>query len=114
MAGLEDITSGDLSIGGKHVNDVPPSQRGVAMVFQSYALYPHMTIFDNMAFGLKLAKQDSDEIKNRVHWAAKILQMEHLLDQFAQRAFRRPAPAGRHRPGHRAQARRFPVRRAPV
>ncbi|MEZ5576611.1 MAG: sn-glycerol-3-phosphate ABC transporter ATP-binding protein UgpC [Candidatus Competibacteraceae bacterium] len=81
VAGLEDITSGDLSIGGKQVNDVPPSQRGVAMVFQSYALYPHMTIFDNMAFGLKLAKQDSDEIKNRVHWAAKILQMEHLLDR---------------------------------
>ena len=81
VAGLEDITSGDLSIGGKKVNDVPPSQRGVAMVFQSYALYPHMTIFDNMAFGLKLAKQDSGEIKNRVHWAAKILQMEHLLDR---------------------------------
>jgi multiple sugar transport system ATP-binding protein len=81
VAGLEDITSGDLSIGGKKVNDVPPSQRGVAMVFQSYALYPHMTIFDNMAFGLKLAKQNKDDIKTRVHWAAKILQMEHLLDR---------------------------------
>ncbi|MCB1824935.1 MAG: sn-glycerol-3-phosphate ABC transporter ATP-binding protein UgpC [Candidatus Competibacteraceae bacterium] len=81
VAGLEDITSGDLMIGGKKVNSLPPAQRGVAMVFQSYALYPHMTIFDNMAFGLKLAKQDSNEIKNRVHWAAKILQMEHLLDR---------------------------------
>ena len=81
VAGLEDITSGDLSIGGKKVNNLPPSQRGVAMVFQSYALYPHMTIFDNMAFGLKLAKEDRDEIKDRVHWAAKILQMEHLLDR---------------------------------
>ncbi|HRE53739.1 MAG TPA: ATP-binding cassette domain-containing protein, partial [Candidatus Competibacter sp.] len=79
VAGLEDITSGEMTIGGKQVNNIPPSQRGVAMVFQSYALYPHMTIFDNMAFGLKLAKEDSGEIKDRVHWAAKILQMEHLL-----------------------------------
>ncbi len=81
VAGLEDISSGEMTIGGKKVNNVPPSQRGVAMVFQSYALYPHMTIFDNMAFGLKLAKEDSGEIKNRVHWAAKILQMEHLLER---------------------------------
>ena len=81
VAGLEDITSGEMTIGGKKVNNVPPSQRGVAMVFQSYALYPHMTIFDNMAFGLKLAKEDSGEIKDRVHWAAKILQMEHLLER---------------------------------
>jgi multiple sugar transport system ATP-binding protein len=81
VAGLEDITSGDLFIDGKKVNDVPPAQRGVAMVFQSYALYPHMTIFDNMAFGLKLARQDRGEISNRVHWAAKILQIEHLLDR---------------------------------
>ena len=81
VAGLEDITAGEMTIGGKKVNNVPPSQRGVAMVFQSYALYPHMTIFDNMAFGLKLAKEDSGEIKERVHWAAKILQMEHLLER---------------------------------
>ena len=82
VAGLEDITSGDLMIGGKKVNTLPPSQRGVAMVFQSYALYPHMTIFDNMAFGLKLAKQQSnDEINERVRWAAKILQIEHLLER---------------------------------
>lgn len=81
VAGLEDISSGEMTIGGKKVNNVPPSQRGVAMVFQSYALYPHMTIFDNMAFGLKLAKEDSGEIKSRVHWAAKILQMEHLLER---------------------------------
>ena len=81
VAGLEDISSGEMTIGGKKVNNVPPSRRGVAMVFQSYALYPHMTIFDNMAFGLKLAKEDSGEIKDRVHWAAKILQMEHLLER---------------------------------
>ena len=81
VAGLEDITSGEMTIGGKKVNHVPPSKRGVAMVFQSYALYPHMTIFENMAFGLKLAKEDSGEIKERVNWAAKILQMEHLLER---------------------------------
>jgi multiple sugar transport system ATP-binding protein len=81
VAGLEDITSGDLSIGGARVNDLPPSERGVSMVFQSYALYPHMTIYDNMAFGLKLAKEDKDEIDTRVRNAARILQMEHLLDR---------------------------------
>lgn len=79
VAGLEEITSGDLFIDGRRVNDVPPAQRGVAMVFQSYALYPHMTVFDNMAFGLKLAKRDKDEIGNRVRRAATLLQIEHLL-----------------------------------
>ncbi|MGB5064948.1 MAG: sn-glycerol-3-phosphate ABC transporter ATP-binding protein UgpC, partial [Candidatus Competibacter sp.] len=81
VAGLEDLTSGELFIGGQRVNDVPPAQRGVAMVFQSYALYPHMTVFDNMAFGLKLAKRDRDEIRNRVHRAATLLQIEHLLER---------------------------------
>ena len=60
IAGLEDITGGELSIGGKVVNDVPPAERGVAMVFQSYALYPHMDLYENMAFGLKLAKMPKD------------------------------------------------------
>lgn len=81
VAGLEDLTSGELFIAGQRVNDVPPAQRGVAMVFQSYALYPHMTVFDNMAFGLKLAKRDRNEIKNRVHRAASLLQIEHLLER---------------------------------
>ena len=81
VAGLEDISSGDLSIGGKRVNDLPPSERGVSMVFQSYALYPHMTIYENMAFGLKLAKENKDEIDKRVRNAARILQMEHLLER---------------------------------
>lgn len=81
VAGLEDITGGDLFIGGQKVNDLPPAKRGVAMVFQSYALYPHMTIYDNMAFGLKLAKEDKQETKDRVHWAAKVLQIEHLLNR---------------------------------
>ena len=81
IAGLEDITSGELFIAGRRVNDVPPAQRGVAMVFQSYALYPHMSVFDNMAFGLKLAKRDRHEIGRRVHRAATLLQIEHLLER---------------------------------
>jgi multiple sugar transport system ATP-binding protein len=81
IAGLEDITGGTLSIGGKVVNDVPPAERGIAMVFQSYALYPHMNLYDNMAFGLKIAKVDKDEIHRLVHQAAKILNIEHLLDR---------------------------------
>ena len=81
IAGLEDITGGTLSIGGKVVNDVPPAERGIAMVFQSYALYPHMNLYDNMAFGLKIAKVDKTEIHRLVHQAAKILNIEHLLDR---------------------------------
>ncbi len=81
IAGLEDITGGELSIGGKVVNDVPPAERGVAMVFQSYALYPHMDLYENMAFGLKLAKMPKDEIDRLVHQAAKILNIDHLLSR---------------------------------
>jgi multiple sugar transport system ATP-binding protein len=81
VAGLEDITKGDLYIGGTRVNDLPPSERGVAMVFQSYALYPHMTIYQNMAFGLKLSKTDKNTIDERVRKAGKILQLDHLLER---------------------------------
>jgi multiple sugar transport system ATP-binding protein len=81
IAGLEEITGGELKIGGRVVNDVPPSERGIAMVFQSYALYPHMNLFDNMAFGLKLAKVPKAEIETAVRNAAKILHIEHLLDR---------------------------------
>jgi multiple sugar transport system ATP-binding protein len=81
IAGLEDITGGTLSIGGRPVNDVPPAERGIAMVFQSYALYPHMNLFDNMAFGLKLANVPKDEIARLVNNAAKILNIDHLLDR---------------------------------
>jgi multiple sugar transport system ATP-binding protein len=81
IAGLEDITEGQLSIGGKVVNDLPPAERGIAMVFQSYALYPHMNLFDNMAFGLKLAKVPAAEIERAVNSAAKILHIEHLLQR---------------------------------
>ncbi|WP_434355062.1 maltose/maltodextrin ABC transporter ATP-binding protein MalK [Parasalinivibrio latis] len=81
IAGLEDITSGDLFIGGERMNEVPPSERGVGMVFQSYALYPHLNLYDNMSFGLKLAKADKAEVKRRVENAANILQLGHLLER---------------------------------
>jgi multiple sugar transport system ATP-binding protein len=81
IAGLEDITSGDLFIDGARVNAALPSQRGIAMVFQSYALYPHMSVYENMAFGLKLAKAEKATVDERVHQAAKILQIEELLDR---------------------------------
>ncbi len=81
VAGLEEISDGELYIGGRLVNDVAPKDRDIAMVFQNYALYPHMTVFENMAFGLKLRKTPKDEIKKRVTEAAKILDIEHLLDR---------------------------------
>ena len=81
IAGLEEITEGELYIGDKLVNDVAPKDRDIAMVFQSYALYPHMTVYDNMAFGLKLRKMPKDIIDKKVHEAAKILDIEHLLDR---------------------------------
>ncbi len=81
IAGLEDITEGELSIDGKVVNDVPPKDRDIAMVFQNYALYPHMTVYDNMAFGLKIRKFSKDEIQKRVSEAAKILDIEELLQR---------------------------------
>ncbi|WP_027802598.1 ABC transporter ATP-binding protein [Paraburkholderia dilworthii] len=82
IAGLEDLTAGELHIGGRLVNDVPAAARGVAMVFQSYALFPHMTVFENMAFGLKLAKQPKNVIDGKVREAARILQLDSLLDRY--------------------------------
>ena len=79
IAGLEEINSGTISIDGKVVNNLPPKERNIAMVFQSYALYPHMTVFDNMAFGLKLEKRSNDEINDRVQEAARILQIQDYL-----------------------------------
>lgn len=81
IAGLEEITSGELYIGDDLVNDVAPKDRDIAMVFQNYALYPHMTVFDNMGFGLKLRKVPKDEIKRRVEEAARILDISHLLQR---------------------------------
>ncbi len=81
IAGLEEISSGEFKIDGKLMNEVEPKDRDIAMVFQNYALYPHMTVFDNMAFGLKLRKVPKDEIKKKVEEAAKILDLEKLLDR---------------------------------
>ncbi|MCJ7997411.1 sn-glycerol-3-phosphate ABC transporter ATP-binding protein UgpC [Rhizobium cremeum] len=81
IAGLEDITSGEMIIDGQVVNDVPPSRRGIAMVFQSYALYPHMTVYDNMAFGMRIAGESREEIERRVKNAAEILQLTPYLDR---------------------------------
>ena len=81
VAGLEDISSGELFIGGQRVNDTPPSRRGVAMVFQSYALFPHLTVRENMAFGLTLAKLPKDQIERKVQAAAQVLQLGALLDR---------------------------------
>ncbi len=81
VAGLEDISSGTLTIDGKVMNDVPPKDRDIAMVFQNYALYPHMTVYDNMAFGLKIRKLPKEEIDQRVREAAKLLDIEALLER---------------------------------
>src|SRR3954469_1547047 len=75
VAGLEEISGGEISIAGRVVNNVEPSERDIAMVFQNYALYPHMTVFENMAYGLKIAKVPIDEIRRRVDKAAKILEI---------------------------------------
>ncbi|MBQ2467249.1 MAG: ATP-binding cassette domain-containing protein, partial [Lachnospiraceae bacterium] len=81
IAGLEDISSGELTIDGKVMNAVEPKDRDIAMVFQNYALYPHMTVYDNMAFGLKLRKVPKDQIDKQVREAAKILDLENLLER---------------------------------
>ncbi|MDH3308484.1 MAG: ATP-binding cassette domain-containing protein, partial [Acidimicrobiia bacterium] len=81
IAGLEDISEGTISIADKTVNDVPPKDRNIAMVFQNYALYPHMTVFDNMAFGLKLRKMPKDEIAQRVDEAARVLEITEYLQR---------------------------------
>ncbi len=81
VAGLEEISKGELYIGDRLVNDVPPKDRDIAMVFQNYALYPHMTVYKNMAFGLELRKTPKDEINRRVREAARVLDIEHLLER---------------------------------
>ena len=82
IAGLEEISRGEIAIGGRVVNNVPPKDRDIAMVFQNYALYPHMTVYDNMAFSLKLAKAPKDEIQRRVQQAAEILGLQPLLARY--------------------------------
>src|SRR5271166_3029304 len=82
IAGLENVTKGEIAIGGRVVNDVPPKARDIAMVFQNYALYPHMTVRDNMAFSLVLAKAPKEAIEQRVGRAAEILGLSQLLDRY--------------------------------
>src|ERR1700687_2218312 len=81
IAGLEEVSAGDILIGGEVVNDVPPRDRDIAMVFQNYALYPHMTVFENMSFGLKLRRVKKSEIRERVEQAARILDITPLLER---------------------------------
>ncbi|MGG1949045.1 sn-glycerol-3-phosphate ABC transporter ATP-binding protein UgpC [Trinickia sp. NRRL B-1857] len=81
IAGLEDLTTGELCIAGERMNETPPAERGVAMVFQSYALFPHMTVFENIGFGLRIARVPKDEIRRRVGEAARVLQLEALLER---------------------------------
>ncbi len=81
IAGLEDVTSGEILIDGKVVNEVPPRDRDIAMVFQNYALYPHMSVYDNMAFGLKMRKMEKSQIRKRVNEAAEILQIREYLER---------------------------------
>ena len=99
IAGLESITSGDLMLDGKRINDVPPDKRGIAMVFQSYALYPHMTVAENIGFSLDLKKVPKAEIRKEVGRVAELLQLSDLLD-------RRPAAlSGASANGSRSAAR---------
>ena len=107
IAGLEDITEGDLYIDGKRMNDVAPKDRDIAMVFQNYALYPNMSVYDNMAFGLKLRKFKKPEIEKRVKYAAKILGLEEYLDRKPKALIRWPASAGCFRTGYRKRSQGF-------
>src|SRR4028119_26626 len=100
IAGLEEISSGEVSIGGAVVNDIPPRDRDIAMVFQNYALYPHMSVYDNMAFGLMLRKFPKDEIRRRVGTAARILDIGELPAPKPQAPPAREAPARRERRAH--------------
>ena len=114
IAGLEEISDGTLEIDGEVVNQRAPSRRGIAMVFQSYALYPHMTVYDNMAYALKLQKLSKAEIKSKVRRGRRDAAADALSRSPAQAALRRPAPARRHRPRHRPQSEGLPLRRAAV
>jgi multiple sugar transport system ATP-binding protein len=100
IAGLEDITEGKIYIGDRLVNDVPPKDRDIAMVFQNYALYPHMNVYENMAFGLRLRRVPKDEIDRRVKEAARIIKIDHLLQRKPREPLRWAAPAGGYGPGY--------------
>ena len=112
VAGLEEITDGVVRIGDRVVNDLSPKSRDIAMVFQSYALYPHLTVYDNIAFALKIKKMPKDEIRRRVDEAAGILDLEPLPEAEAARALGRPAAARRDGPRDRPPAGGVPDGRA--
>ena len=114
IAGLEEISGGTIQIGGRVVNDLPPKDRDIAMVFQNYALYPHMTVEQNLAFGLQMRKMAKDEISRRVQEAGKMLGLEPLPGPQARRAVRRPAAAGGDGAGDRPRAAGVPDGRAAV
>ncbi len=112
LAGLETISDGTITIGDRVVNQLSPKDRDIAMVFQSYALYPHLSVADNIAFGLQLRKMPKDEIDERIAWAAKLLDLTPYLDAQAEGALRRPAPARRDGPRDRPRAAGVPHGRA--
>ena len=114
VAGLEDITSGILRIGGKEVNDETPKERDIAMVFQNYALYPHMTVAENIGFALKLRHTPKDRAQSEGQRGGRHPRPDRLAGPQARAAVRRPAPAGRHGAGHRARALGVPDGRAAV
>ena len=109
IAGLEEISGGTVRIGGQVVNDVLPKDRDIAMVFQNYALYPHMTVYENMAFGLKLRKFPKADIDVRVREAAAMLGIETLLDRKPKALSGGAAPARGAGPRHRAEAQGLPL-----
>ena len=114
IAGLEEITGGDIAIGGDVVNDVPPKDRDIAMVFQNYALYPHMNVYENMSFGLKLKKHAQGRDRPAGQAGGPDPRHHRAARPQAQAALGRPAPARRHGPRHRARSQGVPVRRAAV
>ena len=114
MAGFEEITGGELYIGGTKVNEVAPRDRGIAMVFQNYALYPHMTVEKNIGYGLKNMKMPADQIKKKVDWAIQLLGLEEYRYRKPKKPFRRPAAEGRPGPGHCEKPEGVPYGRAPV
>jgi multiple sugar transport system ATP-binding protein len=109
IAGLETITGGTIRIGGRVVNDLDPKDRDIAMVFQNYALYPHMTVATNMGFSLEHRGTSKAEIAERVNWAADILGLTQLLDRYPRQLSGGPTPTRRHGPGNRAQPAGLPV-----
>ena len=114
LAGLEEVNDGQIRIGDRDVTDLKPKDRDIAMVFQSYALYPHMTVAQNMGFALKIAGRSKEEISARVAEAAKILDLEPVSRPQAQGAVRRSAPAGGHGPRDRPEPAGVPHGRAAV